>query len=268
MFQKNLHAVPSLRFLWPIPVLLALNALLSTLIGEFTFISGSGAFWKVPVRYLRFSLLLVAPLFLLPLFGSLMQRLLNRGERELIRIGETARGSWLLNVWLLRPFQGIGLALLFGTKVIGLFQDYTGTLTGSAVILPPPQFSPGRFLVSASIVFVVSILLSFLWSLDDLGVRHRNRQTGEVKMIGKYLGVLLPILFGFSGIFGILRDAPWPLAAYYVVQMTVVLYPPFVTFAVCHALYLRKKGSPLLERIKVKSVDTPEGVRVGGVSPS
>jgi hypothetical protein len=50
MFQKSLHAVPSLRFLWPIPVLLALNALLSTLIGEFTFISGPGAFWKVPVR--------------------------------------------------------------------------------------------------------------------------------------------------------------------------------------------------------------------------
>ncbi len=257
-FQKSLHDIPIFRFVWPIPVVLVLNSLLPTFVGEFTFISGSDAFWKVPVRYLRLSLFLVVPLLILPLFCSLMRRLLNRGGRELVQI-EESRDPWPVNLWFLRPLQGIGLALLFGTKFIGLYQEYTGTSLGAAAILPPPQFSPGRFLGSAAIVVAASLLLSFLWSLDDLGVRHRNRKTGEVKMIGKYLGMLLPILFGFSGIFGILRDTPWPLAAYYVVQMTVVLYPPFATLAVFHSLYLRKKGALLLRRIQVTRADAARG---------
>lgn len=254
MFRKSLHGISLLHFAWPIPVVLVLNAILPSLIGEFTFVSGAAAFWKVPVRYLRLSLFLVVPLLILPPFCPLMRRLLTRGDRELVQV-EKARDPWPVNLWFLRPLQGTGLALLFGTKFIGMVQEYTGTSLGKAAILPPSQFSPGRFLVSTAIVVAVSLLLSFLWSLDDLGVRHRNRKTGEVKMVGKYVGMLLPVLFGFGGIFGILRDTPWPLAAYYAVQMTVVLYPPFATLAVCHALYLRKKGPLLLQRIQSTPAD-------------
>lgn len=77
------------------------------------------------------------------------------------------------------------------------------------------------------------------------------------------LNALLPTLVGeftfISGIFGVLREAPWTLALYYVIQMTVVLYPPFASLAVCHALYLRKKGALLLRRIQVTPADAERG---------
>jgi len=36
----------------------------------------------------------------------------------------------------------------------------------------------------------------------------RNRKDQELKMIGKYVGTLMPILFGLYGIFSLLDDYP------------------------------------------------------------
>ena len=73
-------------------------------------------------------------------------------------------------------------------------------------------------------------------------------------MIGKYLGVILPVVFGFAGYLSLLHDIPAYLATQYVLQMAVALYPPFVTMTVCHSLYVQRKADVILTRLAVRPV--------------
>ena len=243
-----------MRLFWPAFAVLAVNLILSFLIGGFTFVGGSEALWKVPLRYLRFSLTLVLPLFLMLPLSGLMSRLFTFGRRELIAAAERETGILPLKTWIIRPFQGIGLSLLIGSKLISMLQGYSVVAVGSARVLPPGQFALGRMATSAAVAVVASIFLSLFWTLDDLGAHQRNTKTGEVKMVGKYLGVLLPVIFGFTGFLNLLKDIPASLAVQYVMQITVALYPPFATLAVCHSLYVTKKGDEILKRLAVRPV--------------
>ncbi len=102
-----------------------------------------------------------------------------------------------------------------------------------------------------AIAILVSLLLSFLWALDDLGVRYHNRKTQEVRMIGRYIGLLLPIFFGFYGLINLFEEHSRLLAAQYIAQMVVVLYPPFVVLNVLHARYLARYEEIILKRLKM-----------------
>ena len=53
---------------------------------------------------------------------------------------------------------------------------------------PQGQFQLGRFMVVTGITILVSLLLSTLWTLDDMGIRYFNRKDYEIKMVGKYMG--------------------------------------------------------------------------------
>jgi hypothetical protein len=121
------------------------------------------------------------------------------------------------------------------------------------IILPQRKFDPARFFSSIAIGIFVSLLLSCLWTLDDLGVRHYNRKTREVRMIGRYVGLLLPIFFGFYGIISLFDNNTQILVAKYVAQMVVILYPPFVVFNVLHSRYLKSREEVLLRRLKAVS---------------
>jgi len=235
----------------PVFAVLVLNTLIAAFLTAFTFLSGVAALWKVPVRYLRISLNLTLPLFLLPVFCLMVQGLINRREKGLM--GTQDRNleiSWG-KTWFLRPFQGIGLSLLLAVKLLAVLQGYSGMPLASSVVLPPGQFLLGRFFAVLSIGILVSLLLSLVWALDDLGIRYRNGRTGEVRMVGKYLGVILPIVFGFYGFINMLADVPFLQAVYYVFQMTVVLYPPFCTLTICHTVYVRRYGALLLKNLQV-----------------
>jgi hypothetical protein len=245
-----------IRLLWPAFLVLAVNLVLSVFIGTFTFVSGADALWKIPFRYVRFSLTLVLPLFLLLPLSGFIGRLFTLGHRELIAATERETGVSPLKTWLIRPFQGIGLSLLIGSKLIVMLQGYSAVATGSAGVLPPSQFAPGRMLTSMAIAVIASLLLSLFWTLDDLGARQRNTKTGEVKMAGRYLGVILPVLFGFTGFLNLLQDIPASLAVHYVLQITVALYPPFMTLAVCHAVYVHEKGALILKNLAVRPIPT------------
>ncbi len=72
-------------------------------------------------------------------------------------------------------------------------------------------------------------------------------------MIGKYLGALLPTIFGFYGLVHLYGEYTQSLALIYVLQMAIVLYPPFVTFTVFHNRYVKTREALLLERLKVTS---------------
>jgi hypothetical protein len=257
----------NIREMGPALAILLATLIISTFITEFTFTVGAKALWKTLFRFLRLSLVLTLPLFLLPSICSLVEGLLNRRNRQLIQVQEDRDTAVrALKNWVIRPLQGIGLAMLIATKLLILLQLYMGSSITVHTILPPGQFNPGRFFSTMAIAVIVSLLLSFLWTLDDLGVRHYNKKTHEVKMIGRYLGILLPIFFGFYGIINLFEDNARFLAAQYIAQMVVVLYPPFVVFNVLHARYLAKREEVLLKSLKVATGFTLVNGKEAGIS--
>jgi hypothetical protein len=196
-----------------------------------------------------------------------MQYLLNRGNYRLIQIpGERNREFNRWHSWLIRPLQCIGLAMLIASKLITVLQIYTGDTITTSTVLPPLHFSLGRFLSITAIAMTTSLLLSFLWTLDDLGIRYSNRKTGEVKMIGKYIGTLLPIIFGFYGIFNLFEIHERLLAVQYIFQMIIVLYPPFVVMNVFHYFYIEKHELVLLEKLRTHEyTKSTRGIARNGV---
>jgi len=237
---------------WPALAVLFLTVVISIFFSGITFAVGIESVWKIILRFLRFSLILIIPVPLLPQLCGLMQGLMNRSDRRLIQIREGRyddRIPW--HIWLIRPFQGIGLAMLIATKLITLLQISSNAAINSSVVLPPAQFYWGRFLSATAVAVTTSFLLSFLWSLDDLGIRRHNRKTGEIKIIGKYLSALLPILFGFYGMFSLFESHERLLAVRYIAQMVLALYPPFLVLAVIHKVYTEKRELLILERLKV-----------------
>ena len=251
----------NLREMGPALALLLATLIISTFITEFTFNFGLNAIWKTILRFLRLSLLLTLPLLLLPSLCTFLEGLFNRGTRHLIQMQEDRDPAiHPLKNWVIRPFQGIGLAMLLATKLLTLLEFYTGSKITVDTILPQGVFNVGRFFSLTAIGVVVSLLLSCLWTLDDLGVRHYNRKTREVRMIGKYIGLLLPIFFGFYGIISLFQDNTQLIVAKYVAQMVVVLYPPFVVFNVLHSRYLKRREEALLRKLKVVS----GGIMMGG----
>ena len=236
---------------WPASAVLLATLVYPVFFSELTFAVGMESVGKILLRFFRFLVILIAPIPLLPHVCGLMQGLLNRRNLRLIQIVEESypvRIPW--KIWLIRPFQGIGLAMLIATKLIALVQISTSSTTASSIVLPPAQFQWGRFLSATAVAVTTSLLLSFLWSLDDLGIRRHNRKTGEIKIIGKYLSALLPILFGFYGIFSLFGSHERLLAVRYIAQMVVVLYPPFLVMAVVHKYYTENRELLILKRLK------------------
>jgi hypothetical protein len=233
--------------------ILILTISLSIFLGDFTFLKGSEAIYKGLFRFFRITLLLCLPLYLLfPIFGRL-GKVARRKESILLQVKEKQELEiYPLKHWLVRPFQGIGIGLLFGIKLLSVLQIMTGEVATASALLPTGQFQFGRFLAVTGITIFVSLLLSSLWTLDDMGIRYFNRKNHEVRMIGKYAGTLMPIFFGFYGIFGLFSQFQKMEALVYLSQIAVILYPPFAVFSVFHTHFLQKRGEPLLHRLLIK----------------
>jgi len=250
--MKNILS-KSFKLMWPAVAVLFLTLFISAFWGKFTFVAGIESIWKIFLRFFRLIIILALPILFLPYVSAFMQYLLNRGNYRLIQIRvERNREFSRQHCWLIRPLQCIGLAMLIASKFITVLQIYTGDMITTSTVLPPPHFSLGRFLSITAIAMTTSLLLSFLWTLDDLGIRYSNRKTGEVRMIGKYIGILLPVIFGFYGIFNLFESHERLLAVQYIFQMITVLYPPFVVMTVLHFLYIEKNENILLKKSKIR----------------
>jgi 4-amino-4-deoxy-L-arabinose transferase-like glycosyltransferase len=153
--------------------------------------------------------------------------------------------------WLFRPFQGIGIGLLFATKLLGILQVITG-LNATPLFLPRSQFQPGRLLIATAITILVALLLSTLWTMDDLGIRYFNRKDYEIKMVGKYVGTLMPIAFGLYGVLSLFGKFSKVEALFYLFQVVIILYPPFAVFSVSHAHFLHRRAEDLSKKLNVK----------------
>jgi hypothetical protein len=243
--------------------ILILTISLSILLGEFTFLKGSEAIYKGLLRFFRVTILLCLPLYLLsPVIGRLGKVVQRKNSAFLQMKEKQDLEIHPVKHWLLRPFQGIGIGLLFGMKLLSVLQVMTGATATASLLIPTGQFQPGRFLIVTGITIVISLLLSTLWTLDDMGIRYFNRKNHEVRMIGKYAGTLMPILFGFYGVFSLFSEFQRTEAIVYLFKIVVILYPPFAVFSVFHTHFLQKRGETLLHRLLNKKgnlTDEEEG---------
>jgi len=151
-----------------------------------------------------------------------------------------------------RPFQGIGIGLLFATKLLGILQIITGSNAKIPLFLSRSQYQPGRLLIATGITILVALLLSTVWTMDDLGIRYFNRKDYEIKMLGKYVGTLMPIVFGLYGVLSLFGQFSKVEALLYLFQVVVILYPPFAVFSVFHAHFLHTRVEDLSKRLNIE----------------
>ncbi len=246
---NKLFPEESLRAIWPAIAVLLATLIISIFITEFTYVAGMKALWIVFLRFFRFLIVLLFPLLMLSFVCGRINQMLNRGNGRIVQLGVMKDYALTPSkMWLIRPLQGIALIMLLASKFITVLQLYTHSIHNT-VILPPAQFDPWRLVVVTIIFAVTSLLLSALWTLDDLGIRYFNSKTKEIKMAGKYLGLLLPVFFGFYGIINLFEQYEQLEAIQYTIQMVIIFYPPFVIFGVVHNYYIRKRESILLEQL-------------------
>jgi hypothetical protein len=232
---------------------------LSVFLGEFTFLKGGEAIYMGLFRFFRLTLVLCLPLLaLLPIeskLGWLIRRrggvLLQMDEKQDLEIHPVKH-------WLFRPLQGIGIGLLFATKLLGILQIFTGSTAKVSLFVPHGQFQVGRFFVAAGITVFISLLLSALWTLDDMGVRYFNQKNHEVKMIGKYMGTFMPVLFGFYGMLSLFGEYPKTEALVSLFQIIVILYPPFAVFSIIHSHVVQRRAENLFERLVIEKGGLPD----------
>lgn len=229
----------------PAMAVLFLSILFSYFFESSTLIKGWGVLFRALIRFLRFALPLCLPLYVVfPIYRFVVARMRGR----LLQI-ESWREPCIRPVkhWIFRPLQGIGIGLLFETKLLAALQILTG-VTAQPVLFPSRgEVQLERWLVITGITMVIALFLSILWTLDDAGIRYANRKDQELKMIGKYAGTLMPILFGFYGIFSLLEDYPAQQAFVFLFRIVMILYPPFAVFAVLHFRFLRSREEQLSE---------------------
>jgi hypothetical protein len=229
----------------PALLVLLLSAIFSILIVNLTFAKGWLGIYGLFSRFFRFALFLCLPLYLLRYFYNFV---VSRMRGKLLQVDVQGVGNINhLNHWVFRPFQGIGIELLFGTNLLTILLVVIGQEAASS-LLPHGWFQFERFLATAGITIFISLLLSTLWTLDDMGIRYFNRKDQEIKMVGKYAGTLMPIISGFYGILGLFTNYPFMEALVYLLKIIVILYPPFTIFAVIHSYVLRGNAESLLER--------------------
>jgi hypothetical protein len=215
------------------------------LTGKLTSVYFQDVLIKSIIRLVRFTIFLCLPIFLIfPVYNFIIER--TKGVFLQIECQEKLQIHPLTH-WLARPFQGIGIILLFSTKLLISLSIIVG-VPESALFRSTGHFQMGRFLTVSIITVLIAILLSNLWTFDDMGIRYFNRKDQEIKMIGKYIGTIMPIIFGFYGIFTLHANYPVKEAFFYLFKLIIILYPPFLIFAVIHN-YATKNKSEFLAAI-------------------
>ena len=253
--SKKSHRWP--KEIVPAILTLILTIFLSVLLGDFTFLKGSEAIYKGLFRFFRITFFLYLPFYLLlPVFGWLRKVVQRKNSAFLEMKEKQDLKIHPVKHWLLRPLQGIGIGLLFGAKLLSVLQVVTGATASASLLIPKGQFQFGRFMVVAGITVLISLLLSTIWTLDDMGIRYFNRKNHEIRMIGKYMGTVMPVLFGFYGILSLFGEFSRTEALLYLFQIVVILYPPFAMFSIFHAHFVRRNIESLSKELFLEKRDT------------
>jgi len=206
--------------------------------------------YRYGFRFIRYAFFLCLPLyFLRPIY----KLILEKGQETLVQLQEPEPVTFRpLKHWLFRPFQGIGIGFLFATKLLALIETLAGPITDTSPPIISGGYHLGRILLVTAITVVISLLLSVLWTLDDMGIRYHNRRDQELKMIGKYVGTLMPLIFGLFGLFSLLTHFPKENVLLHVFRIILAFYPPMVFYAVYHFHFIHKRTDFHLKKETLK----------------
>jgi hypothetical protein len=240
----------------PAFLILVLSMALSIFSGEFAFLGGWESLYRGFLRFFRTAFFLCLPLYLLPSIFANLGSIIGRKKKIFIQLKQKMEIR-PIKQWLSRPFQGIGIGFLFATKLLGVLQIVTGSTATASLFFPQGQFQLARLLIVSALTILVSVILSTLWTMDDLGIRYFNRKDYEIKMIGKYVGTLMPTLFGLYGIFSLFDQFSKMQALVYLFQIIVILYPPFTVFSVFHAHFVQRRGEDLSNELFIEKGEFP-----------
>ncbi|MCX5717430.1 MAG: hypothetical protein NTW44_03795 [Nitrospirae bacterium] len=223
----------------PVFVILPLSILFSLFPDTITLLKVWKVTYTVFFRFFQRTFSLCLPLYLV---NPIYHFIIDKGKRDLLRMEQKESFNIApIKHWIYRPFQGIGIGFLFGAKLVGLIQITTMPAVGSSPSFQIGLFNLGRLLIVAGITMLISLLLSILWTFDDLGIRYHNRRDQEVKMIGKYAGMMAPLIFGSYGMFTLFKNYPTIDALIRVVKIIIALYPPLVVLAVAHTHFIKRR---------------------------
>jgi hypothetical protein len=234
----------------PAAAVLILTLTVSLVLGHPSDIFLTTSLRGIVTRFAMATFALMLPLWSLPWFVALTGKV----ARNYSWLGElaknpTAVGGQLTKTvaWVLRPVQGIAISLIVAERFLTLLESSTG--------------APDRaFLIRVSL-FVIggaasSVVLSLIWALDDLGAMFYFPKTGEVRMAGTTIGVVLPLITGAIGITALFRTALPLDAAMDLLEIVLVLYPPYVVYTVFHHEYVIRMKEALSKGLATKRVET------------
>lgn len=232
----------------------ALVVLAATFVVSFSVRTAEGLFLvqsnvRTLVRFLAITMILLVPLPILPPFIVFVgKRLTDEGFLGRLVKGQTRNSVEFRKslLWIIRPLQGIGMSMLFSNQFLNLFRNFSEASFLDALIRPI------LFIVVSA---PISILFSAIWSLDDLGVKLYLKQSGEVRLVGSYVGTILPVISGAVGIYSLFQRSSPVDALLFLALMVMVLYPPYVLFAVIHDRFLGQRKARLFENLLFDSVD-------------
>ncbi len=215
--------------------------------------------FRTLVRFISITMILLLPLPILPPFMAFVgKRLTEEGFLGRLVKGEMRSGVQFRKslLWIIRPLQGIGMSMLFSNQFLNLFRNFSEASFLDAIIRP---------ILFMVVSVPISILFSVIWSLDDLGIKLYHKQTGEVRLVGSYVGTILPVIFGAIGIYSLFQRSSPTDALLFLVLMVMVLYPPYVLFAVIHDKFLDRRKARLFENLLfgVVEVQASEGAAAG-----
>ncbi len=137
--------------------------------------------------------------------------------------------------WFIRPLQGISLSMIFAERLENLL-----------------EFLPARLVLFFMASILVSVFLSIVWVLDDMGVKIYNESNGDVYMAGRSIGTVLPLIAGAIGISGLFHLSSPMDALIQLFEIVMVLYPPYVFFVIFHQEFVKRRIASLSGRLPLK----------------
>ncbi len=225
----------------PALFILTLTVIISLMAGPSQGLFLSRTIRGILIRFVIVTLIFVVPVLILP---NLLIFLVNMAKDEgpLGQFVKATLSSYQelskLDAWVFRPLQGIGLSMIFAERL-----EY---------IL---EFLPVRLVLFFMGSALVSLFLSVVWALDDLGIKIYNRRSGEVRMAGRSIGVILPLVGAVVGISGLFHlNSPLD-ALIDLLRIVMVLYPSYVFLIVFHQEFIKIRIAFLSERFHLKRIE-------------
>ncbi len=206
---------------------------------------------SIPIRFIIITLILMSPILILNKLLNIIPRVM-KDQRLSWRLVTASlnvdRKSNRFVIWLLRPFQGISLALILAERFLNVFE--------ASIPLLPGGYA--RLLISDSLfLLLASIFLSTIWAFDDLGIMVYNSRTTELRTAGSSIGTFLPLITGAIGVSALYHSNIGPYGAFFrLIEIIMILYPSYVIAAVLQNELIMRRHSDILSKLRLDQVET------------